>query len=45
LRATLRRAESEGRQVGVLFLDLDNFKNINDSMGDAYGDRLLVRIS
>jgi diguanylate cyclase (GGDEF)-like protein len=45
LRATLRRAETSGAQVGVLFIDVDNFKNINDSMGHAFGDRLLVAIA
>jgi diguanylate cyclase (GGDEF)-like protein len=45
LQSTLRKAHREGAQVGVFFLDLDNFKNINDSMGHAFGDRVLTAIA
>jgi diguanylate cyclase (GGDEF)-like protein len=41
----LQLAQREGRTITVLFLDLDGFKQINDSMGHAEGDHLLRMVA
>ena len=45
LSAALSRARSADRFVGVYFLDVDNFKNINDSLGHVFGDRVLMSVA
>ena len=45
LAAALDRAGHDGSRTGLLLMDLNQFKDVNDSLGHEYGDRLLIELA
>ncbi|WP_085593674.1 EAL domain-containing protein [Thalassospira sp. MCCC 1A01428] len=45
LGRAIERASHQGTRLACMFIDVDNFKNINDTLGHGAGDQLLVMIS
>ena len=44
-KAATRRADRAGSRLGVMYIDLDGFKEINDTFGHDIGDRVLVEVA
>jgi len=44
LQGTLARATRSGRMAALMFIDLDRFKEVNDTLGHAVGDRVLKAV-
>lgn len=45
LQQALARADREGHSIGVMYVDLDRFKWVNDTLGHAAGDDLLKQVA
>ena len=45
LRHALALAQRQGQTVGLFFIDLDDFKDINDTKGHVFGDKLLQEVA
>lgn len=45
LEQAIKRADQTEKMVGVVFLDLDSFKSVNDMMGHELGDKLLYEVA
>ncbi len=45
LESSIQLVKRQSQKLGLIFIDLDNFKHVNDSLGHAAGDEVLVEIA
>src|SRR6185436_17509390 len=45
MRGAIAAAEREDARVAVMIADLDDFKSVNDTLGHAFGDRVLAAVA
>jgi diguanylate cyclase (GGDEF)-like protein len=45
IEQAIHQAHRDGNKVAILFIDLDRFKNINDSLGHPVGDKVISEVS